>query len=446
MNTHNNLNKIIIDGVFFQIAKSRNSGIGQVWIALLEEWVNNGFNKYIIFIDRDNTAPKIEGIKYYTAQKYDYSKTGSDAEILQAICDEFRGNLFISTYYTTPLLTPSVFMAYDMIPEVIGANLEDICWKEKHYAIMHASHFISISHNTARDLIKFFPHIRNDQITVAHCGIKSIFSPANEDELVEFKQKYNLHRPYFLLVGERIGEKGYKNAILFFKALSKMKNCEEYFVVCVGGAEVLESEITALVDSSKILLLSLNDKELKIAYSGAIAYICPSSYEGFGLPILEAMACGCPVISARHSSISEIANESICYIDINNVNDFACKLSQVQENKYRNLLIKKGLLQSKKFSWTEMADIVSDKLFTLVQNDRLKLNHPLPIIWIEFRKQQSLINATQRELLQTQSLVIKNNKILKATEKELQEIKMSLFWKIWTKWLMFQRWVKSIRH
>jgi hypothetical protein len=165
---------ILVDGVFFQMYRT---GIARVWRSLLEEWAENGFAKHIIVLDRVGTSPKIAGIRYCTVPAYDYSKTDADREMLQQVCDETGADLFISTYYTTPLSTPSVFMAYDMIPEVLGANLNEPMWKEKHHAIRHASAYIAISENTARDLIKFFPEIAHKSVTVAHCGVQSLFSP-----------------------------------------------------------------------------------------------------------------------------------------------------------------------------------------------------------------------------------------------------------------------------
>ena len=116
MNITTNSPKVILDGVFFQIAKFKQSGIGQVWQSLLKQWAINGFAKHLIVLDRGDTAPRIEGIFYRSIPAYDYQQTGLDAQMLQEICDEQEADLFISTYYTTPLVTPSVFLAYDMIP------------------------------------------------------------------------------------------------------------------------------------------------------------------------------------------------------------------------------------------------------------------------------------------------------------------------------------------
>ncbi|MGB3192154.1 MAG: class I SAM-dependent methyltransferase, partial [Limnoraphis sp.] len=142
---------ILVDGVFFQMYKT---GIARVWRSLLEEWAKNEFSPHIVVLDRVGTAPKIPGIFYRTIPAYDYNQTEADRELLQQICDEEGADLFISTYYTTPISTPSVFMAYDMIPEVLGADFNEPMWREKHHAIRHASGYISISENTASDLVK----------------------------------------------------------------------------------------------------------------------------------------------------------------------------------------------------------------------------------------------------------------------------------------------------
>jgi hypothetical protein len=207
---------ILVDGVFFQLYRT---GIARVWQSLLEEWADNGFSKHIVVLDRTGTAPKIPGIRYRIVPPYDYSKTDTDREMLQQVCDEEGADLFISTYYTTPLSTPSVFMTYDMIPEVLEGNLEIPMWQEKHYGIRHACAYIAISENTARDLVQFFPHISPQWVTVAHCGVKPTFFPASLEEVKSFRTKYGISKPYFITVG---AGGGYKNSILFFRAFAQL--------------------------------------------------------------------------------------------------------------------------------------------------------------------------------------------------------------------------------
>ena len=89
-------------------------------------------------------------------------------------------------------------MAHDMIPEIMGWDLNHPMWREKHYGIQHASSYIAVSQNTAKDLVKCFPDINPDAITVAHLGVKDSFYPAETEQINFFRTKYGITKPYFL--------------------------------------------------------------------------------------------------------------------------------------------------------------------------------------------------------------------------------------------------------
>jgi len=352
--------KIIIDAIFFQIYKT---GIARVWQSLLQEWAKNGFAKHIIILDRAETAPKIPGIAYCPVPAYDYEKTDSDREMLQQVCDELEADLFISTYYTTPLSTPSVFIAYDMTPEVFETNLDQPMWREKHYGIRHASAYITISHNTASDLLKFFPDISPELVTVAHCGVSKNFSPASQEEIENFKIKYKLSKPYFMMVG---AAGGHKNAPLFLQAFAQLPNQPEFDIVCTAHSALTKDEFEPYTSGSTVHKLPLSDEELKAAFSGAVALVYPSQYEGFGLPILEAMACGCPVITCPNASIPEVAGDAALYVQDDDVEAMTIALANIQKPEVRQPLIAAGIEQAKKFSWSTMAKTVSDALLLAI--------------------------------------------------------------------------------
>lgn len=384
--------KLLIDGVMFQIHKS---GITRIWESLFKEWADNGFSKHILVLDRAGTAPKIEGIRYRAIPPYDYNNTDADRHILQQVCNEENASFFISSYYTTPVSTPSVFMAYDMIPEMTGTNLASPMWKEKHYGIYHASSYISISENTAHDLAKCFPYISQDSVSIAYCGIEEHFKPASYEEIAQFKAKYGISKPYFLLVGDRIGFNGYKNAILFFRAFQMLDNKHDLEIVCVSRA-ALEPDFAPYISGTKVHVLTLSDDELRNAYSGAIALAYPSKYEGFGLPIAEAMSCGCPVITCKNASIPEVAGNAALYVNENNVDGLLNLLKVVQMPETRKTLISAGLKQVKKFSWRKMADIVASKFLSLSERFSAEeiSKRPLYVNWLKtcadnFRKNPS---------------------------------------------------------
>jgi glycosyltransferase involved in cell wall biosynthesis len=348
--------KIIIDGVFFQLFQT---GIARVWKSLLEEWATTSFSKHIVVIDRGGTAPKVPGIQYRPTLLYDVNDLESDRIILQEVCDEENADLFISTYYTTPVSTPSAFMAYDMIPENLGWDTEHPNWRGKHHAIQYASAYTAISENTARDLARFFPNIPLETITVSHCGVSRTFSPANPEETDRFKTKYGISKPYFLLVGPGFG---YKNSTLFFKAFSQLYSKQGFDIICTGGGFLLDAQWRECTAGSSVHMLQLNDEELRTAYSGAVALVYPSKLEGFGLPILEAMACGCPVITCPNASIPEVAGKAALYVNDEDVEGLANALCEVQKPSIRQALIAAGLEQAKQFSWSKMAKIVSSIL------------------------------------------------------------------------------------
>jgi FkbM family methyltransferase len=354
--TERQLPTIIIDSVFFQLYRT---GIARVWNSLLEVWAKDGFSQHIIILDRAGTAPKIAGIRYLTIPAYNYDQTDADREMLQQVCDREGADIFISTYYTTPLSTPSVFMAYDMIPEVLDANLHEPMWREKHYAIRHASAYISISENTARDLTRFFPEIALESVTVAHCGADNLFTPASQEEINSFKTKYGISKPYFISVG---GGADYKNTILFFQAFGQLASKQGFEIVCTGSGVLLEGELRNYTFGSIVHRLQLSDEELRLAYAGAVALIYPSKYEGFGMPVLEAMSCGCPVITCPNASIPEVAGEAALYVNDEDVEGLADALCEVQKPKIRNSLIAAGLQRAQKFSWLKMAQTMSAAL------------------------------------------------------------------------------------
>ncbi|QFS43151.1 glycosyltransferase [Nostoc sphaeroides] len=353
--------KIVVDGVFFQL---HETGIARVWKSLLEEWAKTQFAKHIIVLDRQGTCPQIAGIKYRTVPLYNYYKTEADKAMLQQVCDEEDAYLFISSYYTMPTTTPFVFMAHDMIPEIMGEllgwDLNNPLWQEKHYAIQHAIAHIAVSENTAKDLVKCFPDIALNSVAIAKNGVDhQVFSPVSHENINSLKIKYGINKPYFILVGAGTV---YKNSMLFFIAFSQLVSRCGFDIVVTGSGGLLANEIRDYTSGCVIHRVELSDAELATAYSGAVALIYPSKYEGFGMPILEAMACGCPVITCPNASIPEVAGNAAIYVNDDDIDEMTNALCEVQKHSTRQSLISAGLVQAQQFSWAKMAQIVSNVL------------------------------------------------------------------------------------
>jgi glycosyltransferase involved in cell wall biosynthesis len=384
--------KILIDGVFFQLYKT---GIARLWQSVLEEWAGEAFSDNIIVLDRAGTCPKIPGIQYREISEFNYQAIESDRDMLQAICDEEGANLFISTYYTTPISTPSIFMGYDMIPEVLEWDLSQPMWQCKHHAIRQAIGHITISQNTAKDLQQCFPGLDAGKITPILCGVAAHFQPANEFEVLKFRDRYNLRKPYFLLVGASLG---YKNAGLFLSGLAQLVSRQGFEVVCTGSTALsFSAEARKILPEVVFHPLYLDDEELKIAYSEAIALVYPSKYEGFGLPVVEALKCGCPVITCPNASIPEVGGDAVIYIDDQDVNAMSEALLDVQKPSFRQHLRQSGYLQASKFNWSDMATQMQRTLCQYLE----QLRTPQVLVLIDWTQAESVLSEQLMTMLMT---------------------------------------------
>ena len=354
--------RIVVDGVFFQY---QSSGIARVWRALLEEWAESGFIKHVVLLNRGgNDAARIPGLRSERFILHDYARTGADSLALEQICRELDADLFVSTYYTTPTAIPSFFFGYDMIPEMIGADLSREVWREKRRAILHAAARLMISENSARDLERIYG-LPQGTTHVAHCGVWRSFYRPSPQEIVSLRKKYGLSdRLYVLMVGERVGVDGSKNGELLFKAIARLPDPSQFTLVCVGGSAVIESRLAVLAPETCMIRLRLDDNDLRAAYGGAHAVCYPSRYEGFGMPVLEAMACGAPVVTCRNSSISEIAGDAAMFVGEDDADGMAQAIKRLCDPSVREAFIAQGAVQASKFSFADMARQVADALIS----------------------------------------------------------------------------------
>jgi glycosyltransferase involved in cell wall biosynthesis len=169
--------------------------------------------------------------------------------------------------------------------------------------------------------------------------------------------KVDLPENYILFVGNRDFYKNFGNFILAVEP--PLKEHKDLFLICAGGGIFTKEEekfFQSKQVESKILHKDADDKTLATLYANALAFIFPTLYEGFGIPVLEAMNCDCPVIMSNTSSLPEVGGDAAVYFDPTNMDDMTEKIeSVVFNNELREELIHKAVLQRNKFSFEKTA-------------------------------------------------------------------------------------------
>jgi glycosyltransferase involved in cell wall biosynthesis len=378
---------IVVDGVFFQ--HFLKSGIARVWRSYLREWVRTGFAERVVFLDRGGAGPRLPGLPTRSIPPWRDDLTAQDSLRLQRICDEEGAALFVSTYYTTPIATPSAMLVYDLIPERLGLDMSDPVWEEKRLAIEHASAYACISENTRRDLLELEPATSGKHSDVVPLGVDEQFTVASETDVAAFRGEHGLDRPYFLVVGERRGVEGYKNVRLVFRALRDWPEAADHDLVCVGGAAEIEPDLARIAPQMRVRRLALSDEELRLAYAGAVALLVPSRYEGFGLPVAEAMACGCPVITTPRASLPEVVGDAAIYVDPDDPRSLQEAFAIVREPTRRAAMIAAGARRAAALNWADAASAFASALSAAAAADTADERKAREAIWRARRHAQN---------------------------------------------------------
>ncbi len=209
------------------------------------------------------------------------------------------------------------------------------------------------------------------KIAVAYPGYDpQTFFRRKPEQVSPVRQKHEIPEKYLLCVGE---SRHYKNFEAAIHAMAAVKNSRIKLVV-VGDANRLNESIRELpgkigVEGRVKFTGFVSDEALAALYSGALAFLFPSLYEGFGLPPLEAMACGAPVIASNRASVPEVCGNAALYFDPENNAELVHHIETVAlSENLREELAAKSLRQAKKFSWKQTADRISKIFIPYLKN------------------------------------------------------------------------------
>lgn len=358
---------IFIDGIIYNLQKrggisryfteclnriSNNSNIKiKLWLGNnLQGKLPQGKNIEIIYknnipILRPNKIfkPLINPINIYKENKY---------------WGNCKNGIFHSTYFSTykTIKIPQILtihdMTYEKLPLFFNKRIDKDFIIKKKKCIDAADAIICVSENTKKDVIELY-NIDANKIYVVYLGVSEEFKKTIDEKK---NNDIKIRMPFLLYVGSRVH---YKNFTNFIKAYHLL-NASELKIITVGGGPYDPQEIELFKNlniSHKIINLGfISDKKLNVLYNSALCFVSPSFYEGFGITLLEAMACGTPITASNTSSLPEVAGNAALYFNPDDPADIADKIKQTITEGRASKRIVCGHERIKQFSWDKTAD------------------------------------------------------------------------------------------
>lgn len=289
-------------------------------------------------------------------------------------------DVFISLYQSATILrnmAKHIMVVHDIIPKLFPEYLNNrrkkYYWNITEKAVKAADKIIAVSHRTEKDLIR---HLNADpaKITVSHIDADKIYKKAvSQNSSLRIMEKYNLRPGYIFSGGGLEVRKNIEGIIRAYKYLLE-RNKNLYYVhefpdLVISGK--LMPWLAPLVTDAEKLAKELNltqhiklldfvpQEDMPALYKNAVMFVYPSFYEGFGLPILEAMNQGVPVIAGKTSSLPEVGRDAVLYCDPGDVKDIAMVMKNLLINKHlRDKLKERGKDRAKYFSWNKFVEKV----------------------------------------------------------------------------------------
>ncbi|MCB4790974.1 MAG: glycosyltransferase family 4 protein [Elusimicrobia bacterium] len=341
--------KIIIDGREF--IRGKLTGIGRFLLTLMDEAIPLKTDWDFTLILNQHCEYKgrlYSNLKIITINEKITLFT--DQIQIPLLINELNPDIFFSPYYKCPLLTktPKIITIHDLTFFALKSHSEHAKFISKLWYRMHtgsASKIITVSNSSASDINNILSTPK-DKIKVIYNTISSIFEHKNEEEVNKIKSKYGINKKYLLYVGNSNPHKNLRNLMDACNELPE-HTLNEHTLVLAG----IGKDFT--LNNNKIKCLPIyfvDESDLPALYSGAELFVFPSLYEGFGFPPLEAMACGCPVVSSNTSSLPEVLGDACIYFDPYNRSEITNVIySVLTDTSQLKTLKDKGRRQAKLF-------------------------------------------------------------------------------------------------
>jgi glycosyltransferase involved in cell wall biosynthesis len=256
----------------------------------------------------------------------------------------------------------NLFVKILTLGKYCATSLDYLYWSTS-FALKRASKIITVSHFSKSEIMNFYPKIREDKIKVIHNGYNSDLYHLikDDDKIATILNKYDLKKPFFLYVG-RLEKKKNTPSLIEALAILRENNPEiKEKLVLIGNASFGYDEVKYVIEefnlNNDVLMPGwVEEADLPFIFAAASAFIFPTRYEGFGIPILQSLACGLPTAVSDIEVLHEVAGDSVLYFDYNNVTSIAEAMERIiSDQDLRSKLRFSGLEAVRQFDFEKCA-------------------------------------------------------------------------------------------